>query len=86
MAEDVLDGFFTEFFTPKYLNDFHTPFLPVKIIYFRGADTAPSSFTLTPYPFQTLYDLKVMIYQHFRKDVTAHPMFQSLLIPFLVED
>ena len=86
MAEDVLDGFFTDFFTPKYLNDFHTPFLPVKIIYFRGADTSPSSFTLTPYPFQTLYDLKVMIYQHFRKEAAAHPMFQSLLVPFLVEE
>jgi len=81
MAEDLLTPFFKNLFLPEYLESFHEGFQTVTIRYFPSPDTEPQEFQLKPYPFMTLYDLKVMIFQHFRKEVSAHPSFQSLLIP-----
>ena len=81
MADDTLTPFFKNLFLPEYLGSFHEGFQTVTIRYFSSPDTKPQEFQLKPYPFMTLYDLKVMIYQHFRKEASAHPSFQSLLIP-----
>ena len=81
MAEDLLTPFFKNFFLPEYLGSFHEGFQTVTIRYFPSPNAEPQEFQLKPYPFMTLYDLKVMIYQHFRKEASAHPSFQSLLIP-----
>lgn len=81
MADDTLTPFFKNFFLPEYLGSFHEGFQKVTIRYFPSPDAEPQEFELNPYPFMTLYDLKVMIYQHFRKEISAHPSFQSLLIP-----
>lgn len=81
MAEDTLTPFFKNFFLPEYIGNFREGFQRVKVRYFSAPDKEPTEFTLKPYPFMTLYDLKVMIYQHLRKEVSAHPSFQSLLIP-----
>jgi hypothetical protein len=81
MAEDILTPFFKNLFLPEYLSSFHEGVKDLTILYFTSADAAPTEIKLKPYPFMTLYDLKVMIYQHFRKEMSAHPSFQSLLIP-----
>jgi hypothetical protein len=81
MAEDLLTPFFKNFFLPEYLGSFHEGFQTVTIRYVSSPDAEPSEFQLKPFPFMTLYDLKIMIYQHFRKEGSAHPSFQSLLIP-----
>jgi hypothetical protein len=81
MAEDILTPYFKNFFVPEYLSDFRHTLRSVKILYFARPDENPREITLNPYPFMTLYDLKIMLYQHFRKEVSAHPAFQSLLVP-----
>jgi hypothetical protein len=81
MAEDILTPFFKNFFLPEYLSSFRDTLKEVKILYFTAPDAAPTEIILKPYPFMTLYDLKIMIYQHFRKESSAHPSFQALLIP-----
>jgi len=91
MAEDPLKPFLKRLRSkPDYLESFRdavSPLrAPIQIYHFSAPDRAPERFTLTPYPFQTLYDLKVLIYQHLRKDPSAHPMFQCLLIPAVVEE
>lgn len=81
MADDTLTPFFKNFFLPQYLSSFRQGFRRVTIRYFSSPDNEPREFTVNPYPFMTLYDLKIMIYQHFRKEISAHPSFQSLLLP-----
>ena len=81
MAEDTLTPFFKNLFLPEYLSSFHEGVKEITIMYFSSPDTAPTEIKLNPYPFMTLYDLKIMIYQHFRKEVSAHPSFQSVLLP-----
>lgn len=81
MAEDILTPFFTNFFTPKYLGDFRSGLQQVKVLYFTRPDVAPETIILQPYPFMTLYDVKVMLYQKLRKEMSAHPTFQCLLLP-----
>ena len=85
MADDTLTPFFKNFFLPEYIGNFREGFQRVKIRYFSAEDKEPTEFTLNPYPFMTLYDLKIMIYQHLRKELSAHPSFQSLLIPVAEE-
>lgn len=81
MAEDVLTPFIKKFFEAKYIGNFHTGIQQVRLFYFTRPDTAPQEIILKPYPFMTLYDLKIMIYKHFRNEISAHPSFQSLLLP-----
>ena len=81
MAEDILTPFFTNFFTPKYLGGFRSGLKQVKILQFTALDAAPQEILLTPYPFMTLYDVKVLLYQKLRKELAAHPAFQCLLLP-----
>jgi hypothetical protein len=81
MADDTLTPFFKNLFLPEYIGSFHEGFQGIKIRYFSSPDREPTEFTVNPYPFMTLYDLKIMIYQHFRKELSAHPSFQSLLLP-----
>lgn len=81
MADDTLTPFFKNVFLPEYIGSFHEGFQSVRILYFTSLNAEPTEFTLKPFPFMTLYDIKVMIYQHFRKEISAHPSFQSLLLP-----
>jgi len=81
MAEDILTPFFTNFFTPKYLGGFRSGLKQVKILQFTAPDAEPEEIILQPFPFMTLYDVKVLLYQQFRKEVQAHPVFQCLLLP-----
>ena len=81
MADDTLTPFFKNLFGPSYISSFHGGFEGVTVLYFTSPDREPTKIKLNPYPFMTLNDLKVMIYQHFRKELSAHPSFQSLLIP-----
>lgn len=81
MAEDILTPFFTNFFTPKYLGDFRSGLQQVKVLSFTRPDAEPQEIILKPYPFMTLYDIKVLLYQKLRKEIAAHPAFQCLLLP-----
>jgi hypothetical protein len=81
MAEDILTPFFTNFFTPKYLGDFRGGLKQVKVLQFPRPDAEPVEILLKPYPFMTLYDIKVLLYQQLRKEISAHPSFQCLLLP-----
>lgn len=81
MAEDTLTPFFKNLFGPTYIDTFHGGFKEVKVLHFTSSDGKPTEIKLKPYPFMTLNDLKTMIYQHFAKKISAHPSFQSLLIP-----
>ena len=81
MAEDILTPYFKNFFLPEYLGNFRAGLKEVKILYFSSFDAEPREIKLQPYPFMTLYDLKIMIYQHFRKEISAHPSLQSVLVP-----
>jgi hypothetical protein len=81
MAEDTLTPFFKNLFGPTYMDSFHGGFKEVTVLYFTSPEEKPTTIKLKPYPFMTLNDLKTMIYQHFRKEISAHPSFQSLLIP-----
>ncbi len=81
MAEDIYTPFFKNLFLPEYLSRFHEGGKELTILYFTSANALPTEIKLKPYPFMTLYDIKVMIYQHFRKEPSAHPSFQSLLLP-----
>lgn len=79
-TEDLLKPFFEQVFTPRALTSFRGA-KTIQVLQFERPDAAPRSFTLTPYPFMTVYDLKIMIYQTLGKSVQADPSFQSLLIP-----
>jgi hypothetical protein len=81
MAEDTLTPFFTNFFTPKYLGDFRGGLRQVKVLHFTRPGAGPTEIILQPYPFMTLYDIKVLLYQQLRKELAAHPSFQCLLLP-----
>ena len=80
MAEDIYTPFFKNFFLPEYLSSFHAGMKPMTILYFTSSSSTPTEIKLEPYPFMTLYDLKTMIYQKLRKEPSAHPSFQSLLL------
>lgn len=79
-TEDLLKPFFEQVFTPRSLASLRGA-KTIQVLQFQRPDAAPRTLTLTPYPFQTLYDLKVMIYQALDKSLQAHPSFQSLLLP-----
>lgn len=85
MAEDVLTPFFERLLSLKeplpYLESFKQGGPTIEIYAFSSKDAAPTRFTLKPYPFFTIADLKSMIYQHYKRESSAHPMFQSLLLP-----
>lgn len=81
MTEDVLTPFFENFFTPKYLSSFRSTRKEVKILYFTSPTSSATEILLEVYPFMTLYDVKILLYQHFSKNISAHPSFQSLLMP-----
>lgn len=81
MAEDIYTPFFKNFFLPQYESSFRGDFEEVRVLYFTSRDSTPREIKLQAYPFMTLYDLKIMLYQHFRNEISAHPSFQSLLIP-----
>jgi hypothetical protein len=81
MAEDTLTPFFENFFSPKYLGSFQQDQKTIQIYYFTRPDAAPTLMTLKVYPFMTLYDIKILIFQQLRKEISAHPSFQSLLLP-----
>ncbi|NBO59432.1 MAG: hypothetical protein EBU82_00510, partial [Flavobacteriia bacterium] len=81
MAEDILTPYFKNFFLPEYLSNFREGLKEVKVLYFSSKDEDPREIKLNPFPFMTLYDLKILLYQHFRKEISAHPSFQSLLVP-----
>ena len=80
MAEDILTPYFENFFRPEYLSDFRGGLKEVKVLYFASDDREPTEIRLQPFPFMTLYELKILLYQHFRKEPSAHPSFQSLLV------
>lgn len=73
--------FFKNFFLPQYESSFRGDFEEVRILYFTSPNAAPIEIKLNAYPFMTMYDLKVMLFQHFRNEISAHPSFQSLLLP-----
>ena len=81
MTEEVLTPFFENFFTPKYLSSFRSTLSEVKILYFTSPTSSATEILLQVYPFMTLYDVKILLYQHFSKNISAHPSFQSLLLP-----
>lgn len=81
MADDILTPYLKNLFLPEYVGSFYGTFKEVNILYFASKEREPTRFTLKPFPFMTLYDLKIMIYQHFRKEISAHPSFQCLLVP-----
>ena len=81
MAEDILTPFFKNFFLPQYESSFRGDFEEVRVLYFTSRQASPIEMKIKAYPFMTLYDLKIMIYQQFRKEISAHPAFQSLLLP-----
>ena len=81
MTEEVLTPFFENFFTPKYLSTFRSTLSEVKILYFTSPTSSATEILLQVYPFMTLYDVKILLYQHFSKNISAHPSFQSLLLP-----
>lgn len=86
MAETALTPYFEKFFFPEYLSSFRDKFQDITVLYFTSRDRAPQRFVLKPFPFMTLYDLKVMIYQQLRKEVSAQPFFQSLCIPVPIRE
>lgn len=83
---DVLTPFFKDFFKPQFLSSFRENFPAIRIVLFTNPEEQPQSFTLEPYPFMTIYDLKVMIYQKLGKQLWAHPHFQSLMAPYPLEE
>ena len=82
----ALTSYFKKFFTPEYLASFHGNFREIQVLYFTAPGRDPQRITLKPYPFMTLYDLKVMIYQQLRKEISAHPSFQFLGIPIPISE
>lgn len=84
--EDKLTPYFGDFFTPQFLSSFRGNLPPLRILYFSGPTESPKTLTLNPFPFMTIYDLKVMIYQSLGKQIQAHPHFQSLLAPYPLEE
>jgi hypothetical protein len=79
--EGTLQPYLKNIFLPEYLGSFLDSFKEVNVLYFSSKDREPTTITLFPFPFMRLYDLKILIYQHFRKEISAHPSFQCLLLP-----
>lgn len=83
---DTLTPFFKDFFKPQFVSSFSENFPAIRIVLFSSPTAQPQSFTLKTFPFMTVYDLKVMIYQTLGKQASAHPHFQSLMAPYPLEE
>ena len=81
MADDRFTPFFKSLFLPKYLSGFRDTSQEITVLYFKDLKSEPVEIKVNPYPFMTLYDLKILLYQHFGKELFAHPSYQSLLLP-----